>query len=317
MKGKKYNWITLWLLVACIALLTTGTFAAFTTVDYIKRVVSTTKGERPRFSSNYLYLVDGKSNAFSARRVTPTPVGEDGYTFTVEIYNFLYGSKSEVNAKEIQYQLKVTLKDGSGNSLTTGYDGVTIDGQPPSGGVYTGATQVMPAGTPTTNSYVFYVPKSLADHIVFEAVAEPVGGYYSATGGQKLAANIKLSSYSKVSNWTGKFIDTTTDRSVNGYDGFNYEINGNGAGTVTLTWNSEILQISPWFKDDVSATGSDGSLTFVVNSETQSAYQLQFYIKSRGEILNWETLEKLVTVQFTSGTNAAETTLETAKASVG
>lgn len=323
MNGKKRNWITLWLLLVCAALLITGTYAAFTTVDYIKRVVSTTAGERPRFSSNYLYLVEKTAEAaqYPSRRISAI-TKKDGCSFTVEIYNYLYGNQAEVNSRDIQYQLEVTLNDSDDTVLTN--DAITIDGTSLS--AYVPETKTMEGGKATPHSYTFFVPSdAMGQNIIFEIVANPINNAsYIATGEKKLAARIRLADIVQSDTWTGEFTDShgtdTEQRLPQDYDGFNYEIRGDGVGTVTLTWDTSKLEISPWFSADVNGTPHNGVLEFPVNSDTRSGYHLQFYIKNIDSVTSWTELEKLVKVSFESsgstqtagaaGTNESEEAAE-------
>lgn len=57
--------------------------------------------------------------------------------------------------------------------------------------------------------------------------------------------------------WTGTFIDNAT--SPKDLDGFNYRLSGSGEGTVTLTWNTNYVDISPWFKNTYDLTISKDS----------------------------------------------------------
>lgn len=57
--------------------------------------------------------------------------------------------------------------------------------------------------------------------------------------------------------WTGTFIDNAT--SPKDLDSFNYRLSGSGEGTVTLTWNTNYVDISPWFKNTYDLTISKDS----------------------------------------------------------
>ena len=80
--------------------------------------------------------------------------------------------------------------------------------------------------------------------------------------------------------WTGTFIDNAT--SPKDLDGFNYRLSGSGEGTVTLTWNTNYVDISPWFKNTYKLTISKDSsgiatATLKVNSAEKNQYDIQFY----------------------------------------
>ena len=80
--------------------------------------------------------------------------------------------------------------------------------------------------------------------------------------------------------WTGTFIDNAT--SPKDLDGFNYRLSGSGEGIVTLTWNTNYVDISPWFNNTYDLTISKDSsgiatATLKVNSAEKNQYDIQFY----------------------------------------
>ena len=86
-----------------------------------------------------------------------------------------------------------------------------------------------------------------------------------------MGAILSFADYEVNKNWTGHFIDSQTDRKPDDYDAFNYEISGNGAGTVTVTWNESLL-LSKWATNDKQ---QNGSYTFNVDGSA-TAIQFQF-----------------------------------------
>ena len=80
--------------------------------------------------------------------------------------------------------------------------------------------------------------------------------------------------------WTGTFIDNAT--SPKDLDGFNYRLSGSGEGTITLSWDTNYVDISPWFKNTYDLTISKDSsgiatATLKVNSAEKNQYDIQFY----------------------------------------
>lgn len=313
MNGKKLNYITLWLVLASAALLVTGSFAAYTAVDYVKRVISTSKGEQPRFSSNYLYLVDKSEEDYSHRWVTPvTNDRDETCAIVLWVNNYLYGMIDEPNTRDISYKLQVTVMDTNGNPLQD-ESGVTVDGTQPSS--YNITHKLQAAAKGVHKDHTISVSKELIGHIVLKIVAEPTEYSYSATGHQKLAAIIHLSDGAQSSGWRGKFMDIDS-RPVAEYDGYNYEMSGTGEGTLILSWD-KALQISPWFLDQYKLTPAEVDGRWQISmqvggqdnaqQERPSAYQIQFYKADREFIdsLTWPQLEAMVTVIPPSGAGAA------------
>lgn len=322
MKEKLWKWIkrygvTVWLVTAAIALLVSVSYAAYINLDIAKWVVSTgSGGNSVRFSSNYLYAVDANEENYSTRRITPkTETAENGTAvskFTVEVCNYIYGNTAAVNSKDIGYTLKATLLPIGGGALPTGVERITVNETAFNANGELSIPTQLPAKEPTSHKYLFTIPEDLAEQVSIEIVAEPQSDTdYLATNQKKLAAEITFRDASVADNWRGKFVDKRGDRSPTQYDGFNYEISGSGKGTVTVTWNESILEISHWLnaeevngKSWVIEVGGEGKPT---------AYMTQFYIKDREKFEAefksgedpWKKLDSLVQVTFTPSTSGA------------
>ena len=89
MKGKldffRKNWITIWLVIAAVSLGTMVTYAAYTRITIVKRVVSTTEGAGNLFSSNYL-----NTNTSSIMTTSSASYMVENYNavVTLDIYNY-------------------------------------------------------------------------------------------------------------------------------------------------------------------------------------------------------------------------------------
>ena len=142
----------------------------------------------------------------------------------------------------------------------------------------------------------FELPAELKNKIEIQIVVEPTRESEGAVNSQKLAAVISFADYESVKSWSGHFLDSQANgRTPADYDAFNYEISGNGAGTVTMTWPAS-LQLSKWLTDGKQVTGS---YSFEVDGAT-TAVQFQFYRNPENKIdtKTWADLEKSVKVTF-------------------
>lgn len=325
MKEKLLKWlkrygVTVWLVTAAIALLASVSYAAYITLDISKHVVSTGSGGNiVRFSSNYLYVTD-IGGSYGTRKVTTMHDNVSNTdNFTVEVCNYIYGNTAAVNSNDINYSLVAELVY-TGAARPGGITIRHVGGEPVSfvNGSLTIPGRMLPAGVATADKFVCSIPGGMKDQISIKIAAIPDDeASLSATKQKKLAAEIVFKNASLTNNWGGEFIDSKTGLTPMQYDGFNYEISGNGEGTVTITWNKNILEISPWFNPE--ATKTDHSRSFRVGADNQpSAYMTQFYIKDRTlfeaefdgleSAAMWEKLESLVTVSFekdTTGTTEA------------
>ena len=301
MKFKKEKWIrqskaaAIFLLAGAMLLAVYGSFAAYTNFNSVKRVVSTGTQSDTMFGSNYLSLMNLSDTSIPVKRISLAG-NDNNYTFTVQVCNYVWGDESLYNPRPISYTMTAELISMDGGSLPEGYTKIKmgntsfcVDGK-----CYLDS-QTLATGDAKTNEYKIEIPTSLKDKIKIKIIAAPENSSEEAVNFQKLAAILSFADYEVNKNWTGHFIDSQTERKPDDYDAFNYEISGNGAGTVTVTWNDRLL-LSKWATNDKQ---QNGSYTFNVDGST-TAIQFQFYKNPEkwSAPEDWEALEKLVTVEF-------------------
>ena len=282
MKGRfikklKRSWLAIWIAFAAAALSTIGVLAAYTSVSSVKRVVSTQKGAGMLFSSNYLTIDENdlpRMITFSSMETSPC--------VTVNVCNYPQ-TMIKHNDKDITYTLTVELVDSNGNAVTSADYSVEYGSE---------------KKTFESNSKIEFSPLKLtADDfnkhefvLTFdESQLTKSDIYMKVTATPTDQAELKpLSAKLGViyindntsATWTGTFIDNAT--SPKDLDGFNYRLSGSGEGTVTLTWNTNYVDISPWFKNTYKLTISKDSsgiatATLKVNSAEKNQYDIQFY----------------------------------------
>ena len=282
--------------IGMLILIVSGSFAAYTSFNSVKRVVSTERRSDTMFGSNYLTLLNLTDNNYSIRRITLSE--EDGKnTFTVKVCNYAWGDESLYNTKDITYTVQANLIAMDGGKLPESIAKIRINNIPfNANGECELTSQKLSTGKARENTYRFELPAELKNKIEIQIVMEPTSESEEAVNSQKLAAVISFADYESVKSWTGHFLDSQANgRTPAAYDAFNYEISGNGAGTVTMTW-PESLQLSKWTTNGKQVTGS---YSFEVDSAT-TAVQFQFYRNPENKIdaKTWADLEKLVTVTF-------------------
>lgn len=189
-----------------------------------------------------------------------------------------------------------------GGSLPEDISGIKINGNPfDKNGTCVLAGQDLPTGGACKNEYKFVLPSTLKNKIKIQMTAEALGDSVDAVNSKKLAAILSFADYVTTKTWTGHFIDST-DKAPGEYDAFNYEISGNGAGTVTVTWPKS-LQLSKWATGE---TQMADTYSFGVSDDVTSI-QFQFYrnpdsplnLTSKDSKAQWEELEKMIKVTFT------------------
>ena len=305
--GKRIRYVRLagvLLALGVLAIAAYGSFGAYTNFNSVKRVVSTgTQTSDTMFSSNYLSLLNSVDTNLPVNRISLAESGEDHYTFTVLICNYVWGDQTLYNPKDITYKLEAKLISMDGGSLPENITKVKINDTPfGDKGECNFSSENLIAGKADKKEYKLEIPKDLKDKIKIQITAEPSGGdSIAAVKSQKLAAILSFADYKVTKNWTGHFIDLKV-KTPEKYDAFNYEISGNGSGTVTVTWDESLL-LSKWAGTTETTDNTNArSCTFKAGDST-TAIQFQFYRNPEktldGSVENsWEKMEKLVTVTF-------------------
>ena len=301
MEFKKGKWIrqskaaAIFLLAGAMLLAIYGSFAAYTNFNSVKRVVSTGTQSDTMFGSNYLSLMNLSDTSIPVKRISLAE-SNGTYTFTVQVCNYVWGDPTLYNPKDITYKVTAKLISMDGGNLPDNCTGIEMGGKAfNEDGALTLDNKTLATGSAQTKSYSIVIPKDLKDKIKIKIEAVPENISADAVNNQKLGAILSFADYEVTKNWTGHFIDSKTDRKPDDYDAFNYEISGNGAGTVTVTWDDSLL-LSKWATDDKQ---QNGYYTFNVDGSI-TAIQFQFYKNPEKwkALEDWEALEKLVTVKF-------------------
>lgn len=276
-KKLKRSWLAIWIAFAAAALSTIGVLAAYTSVSSVKRVVSTQKGAGMLFSSNYLTIDENdlpRMITFSSMETSPC--------VTVNVCNYPQ-TMIKHNDKDITYTLTVELVDSSGNAVTSADYSVEYGGEKKtfeSNSKIEFSPLKLTADDFNKHEFVLTFDKSqlTKSDIYMKVTATPTDQAELKSLSAKLGV-IYINDNTSAT-WTGTFIDNAT--SPKDLDGFNYRLSGSGEGTVTLTWNTNYVDISPWFKNTYKLTISKDSsgiatATLKVNSAEKNQYDIQFY----------------------------------------
>lgn len=289
------------LLIGTLALFVNGSLGAYTNLNSVKRVVSTGTQSDTMFGSNYLSLVSSVDTDYSIKRISLDDSKEE-MSFTVVVSNYEWGDEKRYNPKDISYTVTAQLLSVDGGSLSEDISGIKINGNPfDKNGTCVLEGQTLPTGGACKNEYKFVLPSTLKNKIKIQMTAEALGDSVDAVNSKNLAAILSFADYVTTKTWTGHFIDST-DKAPGEYDAFNYEISGNGAGTVTVTWPKS-LQLSKWATGETQMTDT---FSFGVSDDVTSI-QFQFYrnpdkplnLTSKDSKAQWEELEKMIKVTFT------------------
>ena len=272
------HWTRVWLIVALILVIgVTATFAAFTSANIVKRVVSTMDMEVELFSSNCMRQ-DITNRMISVRSYSVTVCNYDqdmpltfnpsqmDYVFRAELQVKIgseYLTMSQLHTKlltadpvngETAYQTIVNsigsnyyvskTEDDSGNPVSAADSAEHYFN---SGNNYTVtfSSQSLAPNVSSTDRFQVTIASSdlgKTDPDFYVHVwAEPSGTLYH-TIHSRIYGGI-ASSYA--ASWHGSFKETNC--SAIDYDFYNYIITGNGTGTVDILWNDEYFNVNEFF----------------------------------------------------------------------
>ena len=144
-------------------------------------------------------------------------------------------------------------------------------------------------------------------------IADPGNSYYNISALDAIF-NAKIGSEEVQINWKGYFSDQgalgITASTPDSYDGYNYTIEGTGAGTIKLKWRPDMVAPSAIFLMSINETTPSSEtignvvwnyIELDVDSNTTSRYDLQFYKSSTADFssTSWATFKSYVTLTFT------------------
>ena len=263
MKRKKHLFFLILLALVCLVLLGTGTLAAYTRVENVKRVAAVKSStDELCFSSNYLTLWDGAGD-----RATKTFNVNQGSNFTIHLKIYNSPQKgTKFSDDEIEYTLSIVLIGENGTEVS--YSELLNVSE------NFADTHILEGGSAKFHTYEISNKQDKINELAKYTIRINAT---STTLNKTLAADLKLKITSQSISWKVEPADTGSD-----FDAFNFDIFGTADETVKLSWPSDLVRISPWAKDDlqvVDATNiSNGSITFKVGGSGQpTRYRLQFY----------------------------------------
>lgn len=268
MKWKNKSWITIWLILVCAALLVTGTYAAYTNVEYIKRVVSTKDStQNVYFTSNFLLQREKGSQEYPLRVI---PAGrEKDVSITVSVCNYLQNDITKINQETISYTLTAQLVDLNNTEI---HSDTVISYQNADGtsGTVTGsdlasyihlnestfdangrysANGALTGMTPSEHYYKITCPKeyiSMLNSVAIQIKAVPDSSSQvdiQLMGQLRITTNVQ-----QTTSWEGGFTGLGNDPSASttGLDAFNYTMSGTIQQKVRLKWNADKVTLGLW-----------------------------------------------------------------------
>ena len=297
---RKYKYI----LLPCIAAVLAGvgiSFAAYTSIDSIRRVITT------RESSEI--------NAFFSNHMNEYPISEDteittktvGFSDTADpkinitVSNYPGANPSRVNKRDIHYSFRATLLDKSGNPLSgdrikefqiekngsgkkysfaAAENTDTEASVSVSDGVVMYTAELLPGGTATQDVFMIYMTAEAMQQVDIKVQAVPTDeASREATGRNALGRRLSFAVFQRrESSWSGSFTDDLAATDPKKLYGINYAVSGGGEGDITVTWNADYLEISPNFLSVYKDYITERNIT--ENNETNTQNHIKLHIEA-------------------------------------
>lgn len=274
MKQNRKPLLLLLLVLACIVLLATGTFAAFTNVESIKRVVATRASSQDLpFSSNYL----NESSGDYVRHIITVPrAANSSTTIYLTLFNYPQNDSTRVSDETITYSLEYeVVGDGSDYSLN-------ISPAPSN-------PCTLPGNQISFHTYTLRFTQEDVLALEGRKLRFTATGSSASFSSKTLAAEFQLVFASEQSSdWGIRWADSGTAGDL---DAFNYEVYCDTAGTITVDWSNaaDYVTLSQWSRADLlewtPSSSTSTTVSFHVGAQDQpTSYLLQFYrLKGRSD----------------------------------
>ena len=313
-KKIKKHWILIWLVTVFLIAATLVTYAAYTGLRSVKRVVTTKSTEGDFFSSNCMRtsLSEKKINTamFDVTvcnydqndQYTPNNTNI-AYSLTAEIvvmhsgtYKTMTELKNELGASNAEYLGIKALLEGRTYSIAKTEDDSTGAISSPawellsSGEDYahTFSNQMLTGGSSSTDIFTAqFADEELTDtspdfFIRLTATSNDMGTLSCVL--------YAIRSTAEAAGWQGSFIENL----ANNYDFYNYVISGSGKGTLDVLYDPAMLELSPFFLSAASGYNVSAPADYTYNGKAWkkvslsvdasklSRYELQIYKTNPG-----------------------------------
>ena len=254
---RKYVLLLL-LVLCCAAVAATGTYAAYSTSGYAKRVIAAqtkaTSSAR-RFSSNYLT----ENGSTTGNRLVSVTNAGTSVIVGITVCNYPQNDATLFNTDTITYTISFKVCDAAGNEIAD--SGITLG--------ESGSAITLTGGKTSHHLHKLTIPSNMLDQIsagYIEVTATP-----SAPAGlPPLSAKLQIvQAAAQQTGWVGEV--TSSD------DAINYQIHGTKQGTLTLKWDESVVSLSKWSAEMLGQSATSPLTISVGGAGKPTSYLLQFY----------------------------------------
>ena len=256
----KKNWITIWLIIAAISFITVSTYAIYTRITMVKRVVSTQSGASSLFSSDHM-------NSTLMKVVEPIMDSSKDAEVTVNVFNYAYPKESVFRGDITEYDVTATIGSLGLNDSFSALNGADLsdllsnnynykithndtdesfifgtDGK----ASYTFQNCSIAGGSANNDEFTLTFDKNEIGNDPNEYCIRLVATPYNSD--LPVLTGIVMVRFSKQAStgWSGNLEDINEDIEDD-YDGYNYYLEGNGRGKLTFSWDPRYVTINKDF----------------------------------------------------------------------
>lgn len=254
---RKYVLLLL-LVLCCAAVAATGTYAAYSTSGYAKRVIAAqtkaTSSAR-RFSSNYLT----ENGSTTGNRLVSVTNAGTSVIVGITVCNYPQNDATLFNTDTITYSISFKVHGADGKEITG--SGITLG--------ESGSAITLTGGKTSHHLHKLTIPSDMLD-IISAGYIEVTATPSAPAGLPSLSAKLQIvQAAAQQTGWVGEV--TSSD------DAINYQIHGTKQGTLTLKWDESVVSLSKWSAEMLGQSATSPLTISVGGAGKPTSYLLQFY----------------------------------------
>lgn len=306
MKRNRMTILTiLYFVIAALLTATAVSFAAYTSLSSVKRVV-TVKGTEQLFTSDL--LIEYENADLLQPKIVSLADKATTKSFTFVVSNHIQGDATKYDTHGIEYSLVITLKDLQGNVVEDSdvLASYKIGTKAMTSGTVTLANQTLTNAQSEDRGYTIFLPETGYENYKISITAVPkAGSHYRSLG-----RVISFATETTANHWTSKFMEPekTTVAANKELAMINIMIYGQLEEQCVLSWDSSKVAVDAWFleKMGVTPTGTDGgtkSATLNLGAlGTPEQYIITFYRTYAAQDLTetWDEVQSYITFTNTN-----------------
>lgn len=278
---------------AAVAAAVGGTLAIYTSQVFQRGVVRNRDSDIVRFSSDVLTRVSAGTNAQES--YYPVDSQQDNPSIRFSIYNYDQTKSTLYNEQDLEYTITFRLENTTSSGCFIESKSNKIPLTP--GGSHD-LTGTLAGGVRSSDTFTFYFPK---DALNTEASQNPkltvtvIPTQHNLTQRMILTGTLIPIPYGATQGFQARldFPDSTRDGTTPAdFAAYNVLVSvSGGKGSVEILWDSNILDIDPFFLPDVSRV--NGSIVIPMDAADETASYLIPFYKKTSEPLTWDGWLKL------------------------